>query len=185
VLASERSRPLRDILTAMLKDSINLYAEQLHRTAARTILQRSDGAAAAEHATNVLRSMGVDVNGLTVADGSGLSRRNLLRPDQLGRFLVAMWGSPMREPFVQALPVAGQDGTLKERFLKSPVRGHVRAKTGSMTNVLALSGYLERSGEQAPLAFVVLINQYTAGEAEVRAALDAFVDELGAAAGWK
>jgi serine-type D-Ala-D-Ala carboxypeptidase/endopeptidase (penicillin-binding protein 4) len=184
VLASERSRTVREILAAELKDSINLYAEQLHRTAARTVLQRSCGSAAAEHATNVLRSMGVDIAGLTIADGSGLSRRNLLRPDQLGRLLVAMWSSPLREPFLAALPVPGE-GTLKDRFAKSPVRTHLRAKTGSMANVLCLSGYLDRQGEDPPLVFVVLLNQCTCPEEASRSALDAFVAELGASAGWK
>lgn len=184
VLASERSRPLREILAATLYDSINLYAEQLHRTAARTVLQRSDGAAAAEHVTNVLGSMGVDTTGLVLADGSGLSRRNLCKPEQLGRFLLAIRGSPLHEAFLAALPVAGKGGTLGERFPKGPARGHARAKTGSMANVQALSGYLDRPGDKPPLVFVVLLNQFTCSEEVARSLLDAFVDELAAACGW-
>jgi D-alanyl-D-alanine carboxypeptidase/D-alanyl-D-alanine-endopeptidase (penicillin-binding protein 4) len=183
VLARETSRSVREILGVALKDSVNLYAEQLYRTAARTVLQRSDGAAAAEHATNVLHSLGIDTSGLVLADGSGLSRRNLIRPDQLGRALAVMWSSPLREPFTSALPAPGE-GTLKDRFAKGSAHGHLRAKTGSMANVACLAGYLDRAG-RAPLVFAVLVNQYDGPEAPVLAAIDGFVDELATAAGWK
>src|SRR5262249_47578784 len=146
----------------------------LYRTAARTVLQRSDGAAAAEHATNVLRSLGVDTAGLVLADGSGLSRRNLVRPDQLGRLLAAMWSSPLREPFTGALPAPGE-GTLRERFVKGAAHGHLRAKTGSLANVACLAGYLDREG-RPPLVFAVLVNQYDEPEAAVLAAIDGFVE---------
>lgn len=185
LLHTVRSRPLGEILVPTLKDSVNLYAEQLHRVAAQSALGRSDGAAAAEHARAVLTGLGVDAAGMVVADGSGLSRRNLVRPAQLAALLTAMWARPEREVFLRALPVAGQDGTLRARFASGVARGRVHAKTGFIGGVVALSGYLPRPDADAPpLVFVTLVNNFTCGTDAAKAAVDAWVEDLARAAGW-
>jgi D-alanyl-D-alanine carboxypeptidase/D-alanyl-D-alanine-endopeptidase (penicillin-binding protein 4) len=178
------SEPLRKVAVPTLKDSQNLYAEQLFRTAARVAGGPSDSAGAAGHAAQVLRSLGVDTTGIYLADGSGLSRRNLVRPRQLAELLAALWRGPHRAVVFDALPVAGQDGTLQNRFATGPARGRVRAKTGFIARVVGLSGYVPRPDPgAAPLAFAVLLNNFTGSDAEAKAAADAFVTELARSVG--
>ncbi len=180
VLATLRSRSLQEMLRPTLKDSVNLYAEQLARTASRTVLGRSDSKAMAEHAQNLLAALGVECKGMVLADGSGLSRRNLVQPQQLGALLLGMHRSPQRDVFVQALPIAGQDGTLKRRFPEGhPARGRVSAKTGYIGNVVCLSGYVRRQAADAPpVVFVTMLNQFTCESDAAKAACDAWVAAL-------
>jgi D-alanyl-D-alanine carboxypeptidase/D-alanyl-D-alanine-endopeptidase (penicillin-binding protein 4) len=178
-LGHHESPPLRQLLVPMLQDSINLWAEQLLRLAARRATDFSSTAGTALHTKAMLQKLGVDVDGMVVADGSGLSRLNLVQPRQLAAVLQAAFRSPHRSAFVDALPRAGVDGTLRTRFVTGAAHGRVRAKTGSLARVIALSGYCARAEPSAaPLLFVVLINDFDGDDAEVKAAVDAFVQAL-------
>jgi serine-type D-Ala-D-Ala carboxypeptidase/endopeptidase (penicillin-binding protein 4) len=79
--------------------------------------------------------------------------------------------SPQRESWISLLPVGGQDGTLSGRFGESPAAGKVHAKTGSLSHVSALSGYIERQ-DGSWAAFSILVNNYNARTAEVRGVMD-------------
>jgi D-alanyl-D-alanine carboxypeptidase/D-alanyl-D-alanine-endopeptidase (penicillin-binding protein 4) len=184
-LASVRSPELRAILVPTLKDSVNLYAEQLFRTAARVAGAGTGSEACERHAKSVLERLHVPTAGMLLADGSGLSRRNLVQPLQLAALLHAACRVSWREEFLAALPVAGVDGTLARRFATGPCRGRVRAKTGFVSYVVCLSGYLPRPGAQsAPIAFSAMLNNFVSGAEAAKAAADAFVDDLARAAGW-
>jgi len=185
VITCHTSPPLAAICKPMLEDSNNLYAEQVWRTAARVATGDGGTASAERHAKAVLHALGVDVRGMVLADGSGLSRRNLVQPRQLVQLLVAMQASPHREAFTAGLPVAGLTGTLRSRFPDGPARGRVRAKTGFVARVVCLSGYVPRPDPAAgPLVFSVMLNDFTCDEAKAKAAADAFVQRLAALAGW-
>jgi D-alanyl-D-alanine carboxypeptidase/D-alanyl-D-alanine-endopeptidase (penicillin-binding protein 4) len=96
-----------------------------------------------------------------LADGSGLSRFDLISPRAIVRLLAAMDRHPARALFFGALPIAGVDGTLRHRMIGTPAAGNVRAKTGSLTHVTALSGLVTtRDGER--LVFSILTNNYPA-----------------------
>jgi len=83
------------------------------------------------------------------------------------------------------LPVAGQTGTLRSRFAEGPARGHVHAKTGYISRVVCLSGFVHRKNEsEPPLVFSVMLNDFTCEDALAKAAVDAFVQRLARAAGW-
>ncbi len=184
-LASHPSPTLAEILVPLLSNSDNLYAEQVWRWSAR--VQTGDGStgSAERHAKAVLGQLGVDTRGMVLADGSGLSRRNLVLPRQLADLLVSMHRSPHRDAFVLGLPVAGETGTLRKRFQDGPARGHVRAKTGYISRVVCLSGYVERPDRAAaPLVFSVMLNDFTCSDDEAKAAVDAFVQRLATFAGW-
>lgn len=185
VLAELRSEPLAAIVGPLLRESVNLYAEQVWRAAARHA-GAGDGSAAAErHALAVLQRLGVPTDGMMLADGSGLSRRNLVQPRQLAALLAAVWRSELREDVVGSLPLAGVDGTLRARFPPgSPCHGRVRAKTGFVGQVVCLSGYLPRPAQAPPLVFAVMVNNFTCPTEAAKAAVDAFLDALAAAAGW-
>jgi D-alanyl-D-alanine carboxypeptidase/D-alanyl-D-alanine-endopeptidase (penicillin-binding protein 4) len=90
-------------------------------------------------------------------DGSGLSRGNRASPLSVVRLLGAMYKRDDFDPFVDSLPIAGQDGTLFDRMRRGAARFRCRGKTGTLSNVSALSGYCEaRSGEN--YAYSILMN---------------------------
>src|SRR5690606_19216010 len=148
--------PLRPALRRMLKDSSNFDAEQLLRVLG--VARAADGSfpGSARTLRAVLSEwLGAVPDTLQITDGSGLSREDALTPDFLARVLCEARREPWAEAFVSALPIAGEDGTLRRRFDGSPLRGRVRAKTGTLRGVSALSGYVPAaSGE---VAFVVLM----------------------------
>ena len=185
VLAEHRSAPLSEILTKLNKDSQNLYAEQLIRAAARHAVGKADMRSAASHATSVMKRLGVDTTGLVIADGCGLTRLNLVRPSQLAALLAGIWRSEHRSLFVSTLPVAGVDGSLKNRLRGTAAQQRVHAKTGYISRVVALSGYVSRPGrDRAPLVFSVLLNNFVCSKKAARAAVDKFVASLAELAGW-
>ena len=96
---------------------------------------------------------------MELSDGSGLSRYNEVTPNAIARMLRAVWHHPDFETFFRGLPVAGVDGTMRSRLVATPAFDNAHAKTGSMSGVRAVSGYLlDGSGET--LLFSLLLNGY-------------------------
>jgi D-alanyl-D-alanine carboxypeptidase/D-alanyl-D-alanine-endopeptidase (penicillin-binding protein 4) len=184
LLASVPSLPLGTLVRPLLLQSDNLIAEVVGRSAARIAIGDGSTTGLARHALQQLEQLGVDTDGMVIADASGLSRRNLVQPRQLARLLLAMRGSPHCEVFEAALPVGGASGTLRARFSDGPARGRVRAKTGFIARVVCLSGYMPRADGREPLVFSIMLNDFTCSDAAARAAVDAFVQQLAVAAGW-
>lgn len=183
-LATHRSPPLREIVSVLNKVSQNLYAEQLVRAAGRAAGGDGGMESAARATRAVLERLGADARGLVMADGSGLSRLNLVRPAQIAALLAGMLGEPQFETFYATLPIAGVDGTLRNRFRTGPARGRVRAKTGYISRVVALSGYAPRPDGHPPLVFSVLVNNFICPTRRAKAAVDAFVEEIVRYCGW-
>lgn len=168
LLYTYRSRPLSDIAQPILKDSINLYAEAVMRlNAARGGPGTND--AAIDGMRQRLDAWGIPREAWQIVDGSGLSRRNAIAPEVLIAVLQRMYDATGRSPWMTALPIAGHDGTLGGRMTGTPAEGNVRAKTGTMSNVRSMAGYVRtRDGEM--LAFVAIVNAF---EGPGRAANDA------------
>ena len=170
------SRPLADVVTPMLKRSINMYADALLRLATGREGPRETQAAVAA-ARRYLREWGVSEDAARIVDGSALSRWNLASADALVAVLAREFDESGRTPLMQGLPVAGVDGTLAERMKRTPAAGNVRAKTGAMNGVRSLVGYVTtRDGE--PLAFAVVVNNYEGAASVAVAALDAMAVRL-------
>lgn len=185
-IATHVSPPLSEIIEVVNKDSHNLFAEQVFRTlgALRPVFRKdlTPGSAemAAERMKYVLAEAGVDTARIQIMDGSGLSRQNLVTPRDVVSVLRYMWEHPEQEianAFYTSLPVGGRDGSLAYRFSSGPARGRVHAKTGTVSNVSALSGYVITT-TGTPLAFSILCNHYTARTRLVRNTLDAIVNVL-------
>jgi D-alanyl-D-alanine carboxypeptidase/D-alanyl-D-alanine-endopeptidase (penicillin-binding protein 4) len=120
---------------------------------------------------------GVPANGSQLVDGSGLSRRDVLAADTLLTVLVRMYDAAGMSPWMTALPVAGVDGTLAARMKGTPAENNVRAKTGTMSNVRSLTGYVRaRDGET--FAFVIMVNNFEGTGAQAVAAIDAIAVRL-------
>jgi D-alanyl-D-alanine carboxypeptidase/D-alanyl-D-alanine-endopeptidase (penicillin-binding protein 4) len=155
VLVRHASPPLREMAVTLMKVSQNLYAEVLLHA-----LGRQGGTSGAAAVSEILASWGAGAGTVVAADGSGLSRYDLASAAALDMVLTRMFQSaPDREPWLAALPVAGVDGTLERRMRGSRAEGRVRAKTGSIAYVRALSGYVQTAGG-AWLQFVILANNF-------------------------
>ena len=122
-----------------------------------------------------LAEAGIDPAGYNLTDGSGLSRLDLVTPSTVLKLLRHMYDSPLREKWISILPVGAQDGTLSSRFGDTAAAGRVYAKTGSLSHVSALSGYLQRP-DATWVAFSILVNNYVnnygGDSAEVRGVMD-------------
>ena len=176
ILYAYRSHPLSDIAQPLLKESINLYGEAVERLNGTGPLPRTNDQAL-EGMKQRLLSWGVPADGFQLVDGSGLSRRDVLAADTLLTVLVRMYDPAGMSPWMTGLPVAGVDGTLAARMKATPAENNVRAKTGTMSNVRSLAGYVKtRDGE--PLAFVVMVNNFEGTGAEAVAAIDAIAIRL-------
>ena len=109
---------------------------------------------------NFLTSSGVSDDEIIIVDGSGLSRRNFISPYSMAVLLRKMAHSSNFDTFYDSLPIAGVDGTLKRRMKGMRAEGNVRAKTGYVSNVRNLSGYVKDKKDRQYI-FSILVNNYT------------------------
>jgi serine-type D-Ala-D-Ala carboxypeptidase/endopeptidase (penicillin-binding protein 4) len=176
VLYTYKSPSLAAIAQPLLKESINLYGEAFFRlNAPPGSFPTND--AALEGLRTRLASWGVPPDGQQLVDGSGLSRRNVISPETLLIVLRRMAAGGTTGPFMTALPLAGTDGSLAGRMTGTAAHANVRAKTGTMSNVRALAGYVTtRDGE--PLAFVIMVNNFEGPGAAALKAIDAIAVRL-------
>jgi D-alanyl-D-alanine carboxypeptidase/D-alanyl-D-alanine-endopeptidase (penicillin-binding protein 4) len=170
-LARRDSAPLIEDLRITAKVSQNLHAELALRAVGRARRQAGSRQAGLEELKAFLGEIGIAPEAVSLSDGSGLDRTDLVTPAAVIRLLRHMYASPARESWLSLLPVGGQDGTLSARFPDSPAAGHIHAKTGTLNHVSTLSGYAERR-DGSWLAFSVLVNNYSAQAAEVRSVMD-------------
>jgi D-alanyl-D-alanine carboxypeptidase/D-alanyl-D-alanine-endopeptidase (penicillin-binding protein 4) len=112
-----------------------------------------------------------------LSDGSGLARKNLVSPEASVKLLRSVWSSPNREIYLASLPVGGEDGTLDWRFSRSPARGRIRAKTGSLSHVTALSGYATRA-DGTELAFAAFVNNFGVSSSYIRNIVDEILEDI-------
>jgi D-alanyl-D-alanine carboxypeptidase/D-alanyl-D-alanine-endopeptidase (penicillin-binding protein 4) len=173
------SKPLREILPALLKPSQNQIAEALLRTIG---LERG-GLGTADSGRKVverqLATWGVPPSTYVVRDGSGLSRYDYLAPEAIVHILDAMRHSPNFQLFYDALPIAGVDGTIKTRMRGTPAENNVHAKTGSVANARSLSGYV-RTVSGRTLIFSILSNNWTVPAGDVTHVQDVIAARLAA-----
>lgn len=170
-LARRESPPLIELLRIIDKVSQNLHAEMTLREVARS----RRGAGRPEDGLEELRAFlienGAPPSEVQLRDGSGLSQNGLTTPSAIVRLLQAMYRSPRRAQWISLLPIGGEDGTLNGRFRGRAAARRIHAKTGSLSRVAALSGYVE-SKSRGWLAFSILANNYTAPGAEIRDVID-------------
>ncbi len=173
------SPTLADILPAILKPSQNQMAEMLLRTIGltQTGIGRADSAVRVE--SDQLQAWGAQPDGYVLHDGSGLARYDYLTPETVVDVLAAMRRSSDFDVFYDALPIAGVDGTLHDRMRDTDAQGNVHAKTGSLSNTRALSGYVTTADGQT-LIFSLLCNNFTAPPDRVLAVEDAVAERLAA-----
>ncbi|MDJ0735575.1 MAG: D-alanyl-D-alanine carboxypeptidase/D-alanyl-D-alanine-endopeptidase [Nostocaceae cyanobacterium] len=176
-LAAVESPPLSELVAETNINSNNVYAEALLKTLASkkpTEANESTTDAGLEVLKKSLTAMGVNPVSYRVVDGSGLSRKNLISPQALVQTLLGMAKSPHGKVFRASLPVGGVSGTLRRRFRNTPAAGIVQAKTGTMTGVSSLSGYVNAPNYDT-VVFSIMVNQYEQSARIVRQAIDEIV----------
>ncbi|MCM2334882.1 MAG: D-alanyl-D-alanine carboxypeptidase/D-alanyl-D-alanine-endopeptidase, partial [Anaeromyxobacteraceae bacterium] len=155
------SEPLGVLVRRLQKTSNNFMAEQLLKAlgaaAAGPPGTWTSGVAAVEA---FLAEVGIPRGAYLMKNGSGLNDANRFSARQTVQLLVAMARRfPLAAEFLAALPVAGKDGTIRSRMEGTDAAGQVRAKTGTLDGVVALSGYVETAGHER-LAFAILVNDH-------------------------
>jgi D-alanyl-D-alanine carboxypeptidase/D-alanyl-D-alanine-endopeptidase (penicillin-binding protein 4) len=172
-----QSLPLRDLMPFFEKPSQNQIGEALLRTLggeARGVASVDSGRATVR---DVLRGFGIPDDAYHIADGSGVSHYNYVAPELLARVLFMMGRRPDAQVFIQALPIAGVDGTLAGRLRGTAAAGNAHAKTGDISGARTLSGYVTTSdGER--LVFVLMANHFTAPRRVVDVVQDLVVERL-------
>lgn len=161
------SPPLSEIVEVINKQSNNFYAEQVFRTygwggSTRGGIRRTGA---------FLRRAGIDTRAISINDGSGLSRKDLVTPRALRELLVHMSGHPAWDAYLGSLPRGGErNTTLRARLGRTPVQ----AKTGSLSFIRALSGYVERP-DGGRVVFVLFANNYTGPSYQITHTMDEIV----------
>lgn len=174
-IAAINSPPLSQLLVEANLNSNNLYAEALLRTLGSKVNASASnsqkGLIAVKQALTIL---GVDPSSYVVADGSGLSRHNLVSPKAIAQTLTAMASPQYAAIYRASLPVAGVSGTMTNRLKNTPAQGVVSAKTGTMSGAVALSGYINAPNYE-PLVFSIIVNQSDQSAATIRQTIDEVV----------
>jgi D-alanyl-D-alanine carboxypeptidase/D-alanyl-D-alanine-endopeptidase (penicillin-binding protein 4) len=176
VLARTESQPLRDVAVVMMKVSQNLYAETLFKAAGRAVKGAGTAEAGRIAVLETLRDWKLDETALVMLDGSGLSRYDYVSANLIAGILGRLHSDPQhRDAFTASLAIAGRDGTVTNRMKRTRAEGNARVKTGSISNMRSLSGYVNtRDGE--PVVFAILANDFTLPAATINWITDLAVE---------
>ena len=179
-VARVESAPVHEQSAYMLAHSDNSLAETLARVAAGRSGREAGVAGVQNMLPATLREHGIDATGLHVLDASGMAPGNRVTPTTLAGALDTLLTEPRFAPYARGLPVAGGTGTLSERFddpQEAAARGVSRAKTGTLLDVVALTGYVQREDGRV-LVYSVVLNGVTGSTDEAKDHVDRTVAEL-------
>ena len=183
VLASHGSAPISEDVVLTNKVSQNLHAELfLHLLGKRTYCSKGSIVEGARLVRAFLLHAGIDGDDFVFYDGSGLSGHDLVAPRATAKLLAFAATNPKRfaadKPWFAAwkasLPVGGEDGTLGGRFAKPPLKDHLFAKTGTLGESRALSGYLDAASGRTVI-FSIMVDNHLPGDSSDREVMDKIV----------
>jgi serine-type D-Ala-D-Ala carboxypeptidase/endopeptidase (penicillin-binding protein 4) len=177
VLADHVSLPLIEDVRVTNKTSQNLHAEMALRLVAKMSGNTPSFEGGSAAMKQFLLQAGLKEDDFVLLDGSGLSRRDLVTPSGIVQLLLYASRQPWGDAFEESLPLGGVDGSLAERFLKSPAIGLVHAKTGTLSHVNALSGYAQ-TAKGRRIVFSIFCNNHNLPGSKVLAAIDDIVKLL-------
>ena len=170
-LASIHGPAVAEQIRVVNKESQNLHAETLLRRLGLDVFKDASVESSLKAREAFLKGQGVRIADAAMYDGSGLSRSDLVSARAEVDLLVAMARHPLAKAYRDSLPIAGVDGTLKRRMVGTKAQGRVFAKTGSLSHVNALAGYVDTvSGRH--LAFSIVVNHHTRPSKEATQAID-------------
>mgnify|MGYP001083383754 CR=1 FL=1 len=180
VIARHESEPLSTLLYPVGKNSDNFYAEMIFKSiSAEAKARPAKSASSAEIVMGWLAKNDLGDAGLVIKNGSGLFDANRTTAFALAKLLRHAWQDPaIRNEFVAQLAIGGVDGTLHKRFRNTRARRAIRAKTGTLDDVISLSGYVFGPPGKSPIVFAILFNKVSGRGAAARAAADKLVELL-------
>ena len=166
-IASMESPPLSIVAAQTLKPSQNLYTELILRTLGKVVQplaapankSRTAEDSGIEVVKTFLKEAGLNPDALVLTDGSGLSRNDMVTAEATVQLLTYMSKHKYANALREALPIAGVDGTLRNRFRGTVAENNVRAKTGSLASAASLSGYVTTAAGEN-LVFSIMVNNY-------------------------
>jgi serine-type D-Ala-D-Ala carboxypeptidase/endopeptidase (penicillin-binding protein 4) len=180
ILARHESAPLSTLLYALGKNSDNFYAEMIFKSiGAETKARPGKSADSAALVLQLLEKHDLGDAGVVIKNGSGLFDSNRTTAWSMAKLLRWAWQEPaVKNEFVAQLAIGGVDGTLHKRFRE--MRGHraVRAKTGTLDDAIALSGYVLAPGGKNTIVFSIMFNKVSGHAAAARHAADKLVDMI-------
>ncbi|HOM41254.1 MAG TPA: D-alanyl-D-alanine carboxypeptidase/D-alanyl-D-alanine-endopeptidase [Bacteroidales bacterium] len=170
------SPPLNEIIEVLNHESINLYAEHLVKELGKAFRENGSASAGLEVINDFLKKNGIYNPGMVIIDGSGLSPRNLVNASGIVSLLLYMKNSNNYAHFINSLPEAGAEGTLKNVFRGPEFEGRLNAKSGSMAGIRSYAGYLKSvSGKE--LVFCIIVNNYSGSSGNVTRYIEEILKE--------
>jgi D-alanyl-D-alanine carboxypeptidase/D-alanyl-D-alanine-endopeptidase (penicillin-binding protein 4) len=177
-LVSSSSPPLSEIAVPLMKASDNLYADTLLKTIGAARGGLGTVAAGSKVVHDVLTAWKIPEDSYVYVDGSGLSRYNYVTPSTVTAVLEHMYRDPKhRDAFTATLPIAGKDGTIASRMKRTRAEGNALGKTGSISNVRSLSGYV-RSRDGEMLVYSIIANDFVIPSATITWIADLAVETV-------
>ncbi|HJN37951.1 MAG TPA: D-alanyl-D-alanine carboxypeptidase/D-alanyl-D-alanine-endopeptidase [Gammaproteobacteria bacterium] len=153
----QKSMPVKTLLKRLLLNSDNHIAEALYYGSTQNKIKQPYWLNAEKNAKTTLKTLGLNFSNAAILDGSGLSRYNHIQTKQMVQLLEVIYKSPKLRPYIlKYLPASGRTGTLSYRFRHPNLRNIIQAKTGTLKDVLGLSGYLTH--QQRIIAFSMALD---------------------------
>lgn len=163
-LYERSSMPLKELFLPFMKLSNNGHAEVLVKEMGKVVHGEGSWEKGLDVVEAEMRRLGVDIETIQLNDGSGMSSTNLIPANEISQLLYLVQEKKWFPEFLQSLPVAGNEkrfagGTLRHRMQGTNAEGNVKAKTGTLTGVSSLSGYVTTKDEE-PLIFAMVFNHF-------------------------
>ncbi len=178
------SPELWKIVNVTNRISNNMYAETILKTIGKELTGVGSYDSSIVALNRVLEEMGVDTEGFTMEDGSGLSRQNYVSPKFFCNYYEKMQESGIFVEFFNSLPMPGGPGTLKSvlKNEEQKLKDRVHAKSGSLSNVRCYAGYVQGNKKQGLIRFAILTNNFAARTSQMQPKIEGFMKAL---ADWK
>lgn len=177
VLLDYKSPALEEIVRSLLVRSDNMYAESVLRAVGQRKAGNPSRKASVDAEVEVLEDWGIDLHGMTVYDGSGLSRSNKVTPLMLAKVLRASYlDMASNSKLPSLLPVAGEEGTVKYLLRGTPLAGHISLKSGSMRGIRCYAGYYPTDAPK--YAVVVMVNNFRCGDSRVKTSIERLLSDM-------
>ncbi len=180
IVAEHASPTVGEDVALTLKVSQNLHAELLLHRLGQAWGENGSTAQGARVVRQFLLNAGLDADDFVFYDGSGLSGHDLVTPRATAKLLAYATHQPWFALWKAGLPVGGEDGSLARRFAKPPLKGHLFAKTGTLSEARALSGYVDCASGKAVI-FSIMVDNHAPNTPADRDAMDRMVAAIAAA----
>lgn len=171
VIYTHKSPTYGEIMKSLMWRSDNLMAEGILRTLSPSRWRKS----ATQRELSLWNARGLDVSGIYVEDGSGLSRKNRISPKFLGDVFEWMTNNPDKDLFLSMFPRAGKEGTMRNFMKDTPLDGIMATKTGSMRGVQCFAGYILDTSGNPTHVITIMVNAFTCNRDSLKKAIGNYI----------